>query len=485
MNFNSIQYLLFLGLNLLVYYLLPRRARNVQLLLASYFFYMCWNPAYALLMLFSTAVTYGCGLLVGNAVWGKRRLWVALSLLLNLGVLFFFKYYNFAAGLLSDVIHAAGLGLDVPLLDVLLPVGISFYTFQALGYTIDVYRKDVEAEKNFIDYALFISFFPQLVAGPIERSGHILHQLKEYHPFRYENIKTGIYPVLWGLFKKVVIADNLASMVNTVYNHPQNQGGGAFLVATVAFAFQIYCDFSAYSDIARGSARMLGFRLMENFHCPYFATSIQDFWRRWHISLSSWFKDYLYFPLGGSRKGKARTCLNVMIVFFVSGLWHGAALTFVAWGLLNGLYQVVSKLIDPLRQKAMTLLHLSGDNLFVKGFRICFTFFLTCMAWVLFRANSLPDALTAYRAIFSIPVTGLDGTLTALGVSNRALILLLVCVLVLAVADWLIHSKNLFQRLDRTVALRYAGYFLLAAAILLFGSYGEGYDPQAFVYFQF
>lgn len=485
MNFNSIQYLLFLGLNLLVYYLLPRRARNVQLLLASYFFYMCWNPAYALLMLFSTAVTYGCGLLVGNAVWGKRRLWVALSLLLNLGVLFFFKYYNFAAGLLSDVIHAAGLGLDVPLLDVLLPVGISFYTFQALGYTIDVYRKDVAAEKNFIDYALFISFFPQLVAGPIERSGHILHQLKEYHPFRYENIKTGIYPVLWGLFKKVVIADNLASMVNTVYNHPQNQGGGAFLVATVAFAFQIYCDFSAYSDIARGSAKMLGFRLMENFHCPYFAVSIQDFWRRWHISLSSWFKDYLYFPLGGSRKGKARTCLNLMIVFFVSGLWHGAALTFVAWGLLNGLYQVVSKLIDPLRQKAMTLLHLSGDNLFVKGFRICFTFFLTCMAWVLFRANSLPDALTAYRAIFSIPVTGLDGTLTALGVSNRALILLLVCVLVLAVADWLIHSKNLFQRLDRTVALRYAGYFLLAAAILLFGSYGEGYDPQAFVYFQF
>lgn len=485
MNFNSIQYLLFLGLNLLVYYLLPRRARNVQLLLASYFFYMCWNPAYALLMLFSTAVTYGCGLLVGNAVWGKRRLWVALSLLLNLGVLFFFKYYNFAAGLLSDAVHAAGLGLDVPLLDVLLPVGISFYTFQALGYTIDVYRKDVAAEKNFIDYALFISFFPQLVAGPIERSGNILHQLKEYHPFRYENIKTGVYPVLWGLFKKVVIADNMAVLVNNVYNNPQSQGGGAFLLATVAFAFQIYCDFSAYSDIARGSARMLGFRLMENFDCPYFATSIQDFWRRWHISLSSWFKDYLYFPLGGSRKGKARTCLNVMIVFFVSGLWHGAALTFVAWGLLNGLYQVVSKLIDPLRQKAMTLLHLSGDNLFVKGFRICFTFFLTCMAWVLFRANSLPDALTAYRAIFSIPVTGLDGTLTALGVSNRALILLLVCVLVLAVADWLIHSKNLFQRLDRTVALRYAGYFLLAAAILLFGSYGEGYDPQAFVYFQF
>ena len=320
--------------------------------------------------------------------------------------MFFFKYYNFAAGLLSDVIHAAGLGLDVPLLDVLLPVGISFYTFQALGYTIDVYRKDVEAEKNFIDYALFISFFPQLVAGPIERSGHILHQLKEYHPFRYENIKTGIYPVLWGLFKKVVIADNLASMVNTVYNHPQNQGGGAFLVATVAFAFQIYCDFSAYSDIARGSARMLGFRLMENFDCPYFAASIQDFWRRWHISLSSWFKDYLYFPLGGSRKGKARTCLNVMIVFFVSGLWHGAALTFVAWGLLNGLYQVVSKLIDPLRQKLLSRLPIRREGAPYRCFQVAVTFVLTCIAWVLFRANSLPDALTAYQAICSIPVWG-------------------------------------------------------------------------------
>lgn len=489
MNFNSIQYLLFLGLNLLVYYLLPRRARNVQLLLASYFFYMCWNPAYALLMLFSTAVTYGCGLLVGNAVWGKRRLWVALSLILNLGVLFFFKYYNFAAGLLSDVIHAAGLGLDVPLLDVLLPVGISFYTFQALGYTIDVYRKDVAAEKNFIDYALFISFFPQLVAGPIERSGHILHQLKEYHPFRYENIKTGIYPVLWGLFKKVVIADNLASMVNTVYNHPQNQGGGAFLVATVAFAFQIYCDFSAYSDIARGSAKMLGFRLMENFHCPYFATSIQDFWRRWHISLSSWFKDYLYFPLGGSRKGKARTCLNVMIVFFVSGLWHGAALTFVAWGLLNGLYQVVSKLYDPLRQKLLSRLPLRREGAPYRCFQVAVTFVLTCIAWVLFRANSLADALTAYQAICSIPVWGfgaarLEFSGHTLGLPMAALVVAL-CALLLGVMDWLIHSKNLFQRLDRTVALRYAGYFLLAAAILLFGSYGEGYDPQAFVYFQF
>ena len=489
MNFNSIQYLLFLGLNLLVYYLLPRRARNVQLLLASYFFYMCWNPAYALLMLFSTAVTYGCGLLVGNAVWGKRRLWVALSLLLNLGVLFFFKYYNFAAGLLSDVIHAAGLGLDVPLLDVLLPVGISFYTFQALGYTIDVYRKDVEAEKNFIDYALFISFFPQLVAGPIERSGHILHQLKEYHPFRYENIKTGIYPVLWGLFKKVVIADNLASMVNTVYNHPQNQGG-----RRLPGGHRGLC----LPDLLR-FLRLLRHRpgLRQNAGLPPYGELRLPLLRRLHPGLLAALahlpvqlvQGLSLLPLGGSRKGKARTCLNVMIVFFVSGLWHGAALTFVAWGLLNGLYQVVSKLIDPLRQKLLSRLPIRREGAPYRCFQVAVTFVLTCIAWVLFRANSLPDALTAYQAICSIPVWGFNRYTYrfsghTLGLPMAALVVAL-CALLLGVMDWLIHSKNLFQRLDRTVALRYAGYFLLAAAILLFGSYGEGYDPQAFVYFQF
>lgn len=486
MNFNSLQYLAFLAVNVTLYYLLPQRYRNVQLLLASYFFYMCWNPAYALLMLFSTVVTYGCGLLVGQSVWGKRRLWVALSLVLNLGVLFFFKYYNFAADVLTRGMEFLGLRMDVPFLDVLLPVGISFYTFQALGYTIDVYRGHVPAEKNFIDYALFISFFPQLVAGPIERSSNMLHQLKERHPFQYENLKAGFLPVLWGLFKKVVIADNFAVVVNQVYNAPQEHGGGAFLVATVAFAFQIYCDFSAYSDIARGSARMLGFRLMENFNCPYFAVSIKDFWRRWHISLSSWFKDYLYFPLGGSRCGKGRTCLNVMIVFFVSGLWHGAALTFVAWGLLNGAYQVISLLLDPLRKKVMGALHLSGDNLFVKGFRVCFTFFLTCMAWVLFRANSLADALTAYRALFTLPFSGFSGTLDSFsGIGGKALLHLPVCVIVLAVVDWLSARFQIGHRLNQTVALRYGIYFLLVVSILLFGSYGSGYDPQAFVYFQF
>lgn len=485
MNFNSLSYLIFLVLNIVIYYLLPGRFRNLQLLAASYYFYMCWNPKYALLMLFSTAVTYFCSLFVQRSVWGKRRFWLVLSLLLNLAILFFFKYYNFASNVVTRALSFAGLQMDIPFLDVLLPVGISFYTFQALGYTIDVYRKDIEAEKSFIDYALFVSFFPQLVAGPIERSGNILHQLKEYHPFRFDNIKEGILPALWGLFKKVVVADNLAVIVNQVYNSPKEHTGAEFLVATAAFAFQIYCDFSAYSDIARGSAKMLGFDLMQNFNCPYFAVSIKDFWRRWHISLSSWFKDYLYFPLGGSRCSKWRHRLNIMIVFAVSGLWHGAALTFVAWGLLNGLYQVLSDLFQPARKKLLSLLHISDENKGYKVFRILVTFCLTCLAWVLFRANSLSDAMQIYGAIFRIPLSGIHVSLAAFGVSFPTLVLMLLCVLALLAADWFIHNRKLPQKLNNTLVLRYAVYFILIAVMLLFGSYGDGYDPQDFVYFQF
>ncbi len=485
MNFNSLSYLVFLAVNVLVYYLLPGKLRNVQLLLASYFFYMCWNPKYALLMLFSTAVTYACGLLVDRSFWGKRRLWLVLSLVTNFAILFFFKYFNFASGLINQAFSRLGWSFQAPLLDVLLPVGISFYTFQALGYTIDVYRKDIQAEKNFIDYALFVSFFPQLVAGPIERSGNILHQLKEYHPFRLENLRDGALPALWGLFKKMVLADNLAVVVNTVYNAPESHTGTEFLVATVAFAFQIYCDFSAYSDIARGSAKMLGFNLMENFHCPYMAVSIQDFWRRWHISLSSWFKDYLYFPLGGSRCSKGRHLLNIMIVFFVSGLWHGAALTFVAWGLLNGLYQVISKLLSPLRKRWLSFAHISEDSRWFRVFRIFVTFCLTCLAWVLFRANSLADALLVFRSLFSFPMAGFRDSTAAFGVSVLALCMLGFFCIALYVLDWFISEKRLEERVNKTLVLRYAVYFVLIAAILIFGSYGDGYDPQDFVYFQF
>jgi len=437
-------------------------------------------------MLLSTLITYVCGLLVDRSALGKRKLWLVLSFVSNLAILFFFKYFNFTADIITRTLNFAGLHLQPTALDVLLPVGISFYTFQALGYTVDVYRKEIQAERNFADYALFVSFFPQLVAGPIERSGNMFHQLKEYHPFRLENIRDGILPILWGLFKKMILADNLAVAVNTVYNAPGEHSGGEFIIATLAFAIQIYCDFSAYSDIARGSAKMMGFDLMKNFHCPYLAVSIQDFWRRWHISLSSWFKDYLYFPLGGSRCSKARHLLNIMIVFTVSGLWHGAALTFVIWGILNGLYQVISKLLDPLRKKLFALLHIREGAGWLHVLRVLITFCLTCIAWIFFRANTLSDALHILHAILGIVKHGFIVDFNAsFSLSVYALLMVLICTAVLLVADWFISEKDLAGKINRYVAPRYAVYFVLIAVILLFGSYGAGYDPQDFVYFQF
>jgi len=486
LNFNSLIYLCFLALNVILYYILPPKIRNYQLLAASYLFYMCWSPKYSLLMLLSTLITYVCGLLVDRSALGKRKLWLVLSFVSNLAILFFFKYFNFTADIITRTLNFVGLHLQPTTLNVLLPVGISFYTFQALGYTVDVYRKDIQAERNFADYALFVSFFPQLVAGPIERSGNMFHQLKEYHPFRLENIRDGILPILWGLFKKMVLADNLAVAVNTVYNAPGEHSGGEFIIATLAFAIQIYCDFSAYSDIARGSAKMMGFDLMKNFHCPYLAVSIQDFWRRWHISLSSWFKDYLYFPLGGSRCSKAHHLLNIMIVFTVSGLWHGAALTFVIWGILNGLYQVVSKLLDPLRKKLFTLLHIRDGAGWLHILRVLITFCLTCIAWIFFRANTLSDALHILHAILGTVKHGfIVDFSTSFSLSAYALLMVLVCTVVLLVADWFISEKDLAGKINQYVVPRYAVYFILIAVILLFGSYGAGYDPQDFVYFQF
>lgn len=486
MNFNSLQYYLFLPAVILLYYILPVKLRNPLLLIASYFFYMCWQPTYALLMLTSTAITYFCSRCIAQYP-GRKKLWLASSLVLNLAILFFFKYFNFAASLITDILNAANLQVMAPSLDVLLPVGISFYTFQALGYTIDVYRGDIAAEKSFPTYALFVSFFPQLVAGPIERSRNLLPQFREVHRFSWENIKAGLLPFFWGLFKKIVIADQLAVIVNTVYAAPENFLPYQLVAATIAFAFQIYCDFSAYSDIARGSAIMLGFRLMRNFNSPYFATSVQDFWRRWHISLSTWFRDYLYFPLGGSRCSKARHCLNLLIVFAVSGLWHGAALTFIIWGLLNGLYQVVSLLTAPARKKIQQALHVQDGNPLLTIFRYAITFALICIAWVFFRAESLGDATYILNVVAGlIPSAGdLGQAHLSMGLDAANKIMVIVAMLVLLAVDYLGLRHNLAEKINNTIIPRYVIYFLLLAAIFIFGSYGVGYDPQDFVYFQF
>ena len=482
MNFNSIQYLIFLPITLLLYFLLPKKLKNPLLLCASYAFYMCWNPGYALLMLFSTAVTYLCSILMDRQWLGKRKLWLLSSLLLNLAILFFFKYFNFFTVTLNQFFALLGLQATAPTLNVLLPVGISFYTFQALGYTMDVYRKDIAAERNFIDYALFVSFFPQLVAGPIERTGNMLPQLKQVHRFRFVNLRDGFLPILWGLMKKMLIADNLAVIVNAAYDAPQNYTGLQLCFATVCFAFQIYCDFSAYSDIARGSAKLLGIDLMQNFNCPYAAESIKDFWRRWHISLSTWFKDYLYFPLGGSRVSKGRHCLNLLVVFTVSGLWHGAAFTYILWGILHGLYQIAGILLTPLRQRLYR--RIRRDHPLLRLLRIIGTFSLVCLAWVLFRANSLSDAWYILRSILTLS-GGFSFGLTALSCSRRMFAVLAVAILCLYTVDYIQQKRSIAARINQTVWLRYAVYLILLLAIVFFGYYGPGYDPQDFVYFQF
>ena len=484
MNFNSFEYLLFLPITVILYFILPRKIKNPTLLVASYFFYMRWNPVYALLMLFSTAVTYFCSILVDKEALGRRKTWVAASLVINLAILFFFKYYNFVATSVTDLFAFLKVGASLPTLNILLPVGISFYTFQALGYTIDVYRKNIQCEKNFLDYALFVSFFPQLVAGPIERTGNIVPQLKVHHKFSFANLRDGFLLILWGLMKKMIIADNLAIVVNNVYNNPTAHTGAQLAFATLCFAFQIYCDFSAYTDIARGSSKIIGIGLCANFKCPYAADSIKDFWRRWHISLSSWFKDYLYFPLGGSRVSKGRHIFNVMTVFFVSGIWHGAAFTYIIWGVLHGLYQAVGILSTPLREKFYKLV--PKNNPILKGAKILGTFCLVCFAWILFRANSLSDAFYIIEKIFSAPVDGiLPLAFGALGLSTKALCAVFIFVVILMVVDVVNLKYPVAKSICNTIFVKYAVFFLLLISIVIFGYYGEGFDPQEFVYFQF
>lgn len=476
MLFNTLHYIVFLPAVTAVYYLLPHRWRYIWLFLASYYFYMQWNPKYILLLFSSTAVTYAGALILTRVKErAARRLVLAVCLLINLSVLGYFKYAEFALGLLNRVRGIAG---AAPLSlghSILLPVGISFFTLQALGYLIDVYRGDVPAERNFIRYALFVSFFPQLVAGPIERSKNLMHQLSEKHTFTYDAFREGLLLILYGLFLKMVIADRASVIADTVYADPAVWPGFYVAFATVVFGIQIYCDFYGYSVIAAGSARLMGIRLMSNFEAPFLSASIQEVWRRWHISLSTWFRDYLYIPLGGSRKGKARKALNILIVFTVSGLWHGAALSFVFWGFLNGLYQVVGEYLP---EKRKTL----------PGARLV-TFLLFAVTLVFFRAGGMRPAVMAYRSLFSAFNPGIltDGSLALLGLSMRELKILLGAVLVLMVTDLLKYlglrpAERVYSLPGPVRYLVYAGLFF---AILLYGCYGDTYDAQQFIYFQF
>lgn len=388
MLFNSLQFLVFFPLVVVLYWVLPHRLRNTMLLIASYYFYMNWQPIYALLILLSSVTTWSCGLMMSRDN-GNKGLWLTTCLVLNFGILFLYKYMGFVSTSVHDAFEALGIAISVPEFTLLLPVGISFYTFQAVGYTIDVYRGDLKPERNFLTYALFVSFFPQLVAGPIERAKNLLPQFHSIHHLNGHDILEGLKLMTWGFFMKLCIAESVAPYVNAVYNNIEMHNGVSIWLATFFFTFQIFCDFGGYSLIAIGTARCMSFTLMQNFRQPYLARDVKDFWRRWHVSLSTWFGDYVYKPLGGNRCSTLRHQRNLFITFLVSGLWHGANWTFVAWGAYHGLLQVLLTLKRKFMPGKLRLRRLG----IVLAMGV--TFVLSMIGWVLFRANTLLDAKIA------------------------------------------------------------------------------------------
>lgn len=467
MIFNSISYAIFFPIVVILYFALPKKFKNIHLLLASYFFYGCWNVKYAALMLLSTVITYLAARLMDS--YGKKKVFLSISFILNLGILFVFKYYGF----FIDIFNRISGGNSSTAALFILPVGISFYTFQALGYTMDVYRGDIKAERNFITYALFVSFFPQLVAGPIERSKNLLPQIKNQGEYCVCNLVEGLILIFYGLFLKLVIADRAAIFVNTVFGSMDFKGT-AMMLGALLFSIQIYCDFYSYSIMAKGSAKVMGIDLMDNFREPFLAVSIVDFWRRWHISLSTWFKDYLYIPLGGSRNGKFRHYVNIMIVFLVSGLWHGANYTFLMWGLIHGFLNIISHFISRLK---------TGGSFISRNISRLVTFILVVLAFVFFRAEKVSDAFTYISRMFR--QTG-AGVLEA-GLNAPNLYVLLIALIILFVVDVLKYNKiNVKDKfMHSPTILKGIIFFALIMVVVIFGIYGVGFSESMFIYFQF
>ena len=484
MLFNSISFAIFLPVIFILYWLLGGKkikAQNILLLAASYFFYGCWDWRFLFLLFFSTLLDYFTGLKMDGA--GNRqakRIWFWLSISVNLGFLGIFKYYNFFANSFAEAVSQVGLTINPWTLKVILPVGISFYTFHGLSYVIDIYYGRIKAEKNFIDYAVFVSFFPLLVAGPIERATHLLPQIKETRTFRYAQAVDGLRQILWGLFKKIVIADQCAVYANLIFNHSADYSGSTLVLGAVFFSFQIYCDFSGYSDIALGTARLFGIELLRNFSFPYFSRDIAEFWRRWHISLSTWFRDYLYIPLGGSKGGTWKKIRNTFIIFLVSGFWHGANWTFIVWGLLNAIYIIPSMILSTNR----TNLNIVAPGRFLPGFKefvsICLTFGLTVFAWIFFRSENLHQAINFIKNIFTTSLFKFP-YFQGIGLAIPLFILLALFILV----EWVQREHQYalqYLGFKWPVAIRWSFYFSLVLAIFYFA---VGGSTQQFIYFQF
>jgi D-alanyl-lipoteichoic acid acyltransferase DltB (MBOAT superfamily) len=490
MLFNSVDYLVFFPLVFVAHHALPPRFRWAALLAGSYVFYLSWKPGYALLLLLTTAASYGIAMRMGKIDGSKQRKALLLvGIGINLALLFVYKYLDFIASALTDLLGVFEVELDIPRLDLLLPVGISFFTFKVVSYLVDVYRGEQEPERHPGYYALYVAFFPQLLAGPIERAGRLLGQLRAPRPFDYRMAVGGLQLIGWGLFKKIVIADRLAVLVDRVYDSPGTHEGLPVALATVAFTFQIYCDFSGYSDIAIGSAELLGIKTMENFRRPYHAGSLAEFWRRWHISLSTWFRDYVYIPLGGNRVVKWRWYYNLMITFLISGLWHGAAWTFVIWGALHGLYLCVEVATASVRARALRALRLDRVPLVRRGLGIGATFALVAFAWLFFRANGLTDAMTLVAAMLRDGASYVDIAGLKELISERGLGLGWYGVIVAVAGICLMEGVQLLQTRGSVRELlarqpwfvRWPAYVLLVQAILLLGRFTE----QKFIYFEF
>lgn len=476
MLFNSFTFAIFLPLVFILYWALPHKYRWILLWIASYYFYMNWNIKYIFLIFFTTLVSYLAAISIEKEKhFAHKKKILIITTTICIGILFFFKYFNFFNESISNIMSIFSLQLNPVTLDLLLPVGISFYTFQTLSYVIDVYKGDSAAEHHFGKYATFISFFPQLVAGPIERTSNLLPQINAEHKFDYNQATYGLKLMAWGYFKKLVIADVLSEFVSKVYNTPQEFQGFALVLATIFFTIQIYCDFSGYSDIAIGTANLFGINLMTNFKSPYFSQSIKEFWSRWHISLSTWFKDYVYIPLGGNRVSKLRHNINLIITFLVSGLWHGANWTFVIWGGIHGLAQVLENSISfSHSKKRMAWL-----------IKVSVVFLFCAFSWIFFASNTISDAIYVVSHLFdglSNPLSYILNGFITIGMSKIKLTIILFNILLLSVYDYISLTKDCITLIsEKNIFIRYICYIFLLSMIILFKASGQA----EFVYFQF
>lgn len=494
MLFNSIDFLWFFVIVTTLYFATPHKFRWMMLLAASCFFYMSFIPIYILILLVTIIIDYAAAIYIENSTGRKKKTYLIISIISTCMVLFIFKYYNFFNTNMTRVAEFFHWSYPVSMLEIILPVGLSFHTFQSLSYVIEVYRGNQKAEKHFGIYSLYVMFYPQLVAGPIERPQNLLHQFREKHDFDYNRVTNGLKLMAWGMFKKVVIADKLAIYVNQVYNDPQHYSSFPLIIATVFFTYQIYCDFSGYSDIAIGSAQVMGFKLMTNFNRPYFSKSVSEFWKRWHISLSTWFKDYVYISMGGNRVTKPKQLFNLMVTFVISGFWHGANWTFIAWGALNGFYLVFAELTKNIRS---SINKFSGITKFPKLFKIhqvIITFCLIALSWVFFRANHISDAVYILKNIFTgffhdlrSVITNENNARLALLYLNKNKFTLIIAILPLLFMEMV----YLFQRRQSIRAIvstkpawvRFSLYYGLILCILFLGQYSG--KEQQFIYFQF